>query len=422
MLRLGFAAALVAAAIASAPAARAAVQLRITCYSDGNECPVTKELAARFTQANPDIQIEVDEVPYSAILQSLPVQLASGNGPDIARVTLFGTFTRYMLDLRPYLKDADAWEANYGPELEWMRSSPDDHGIYGLMTQLTITAPFVDKTLFDQANVPLPGPKATWDDWVAAVDKVAKATNTPFGMAWDRSGHRFSGPAISYGAKYFGPDGKPAVVDDGFKAIASRWVKWNQDGSVDKSVWAAQASGYGDAFADFQNGKIVLYLSGSWQLNRMAKQIGDAFDWVVVPNPCGPAACTGMPGGAALVAFKQTQHPQEVARFLDWLSQPAIYAEYMQKTSNIPASLAVRKAGVTYNLPPAGKAAMQALLQNANDLAPLAYQLQGYRYNATIFNATADRLGQAIAGSMTLDQAYQRITEDIDKALAAAAK
>ena len=153
MCSLVIAAALVAA-ISLAPAAQAAVQLRITCYSDGNECPITKQLAARFTQQNPDIQIEIDEVPYSAILQSLPVQLASNNGPDIARVTLFGSVQRYMLDLRPYLKDADQWEANFGPELDWMRSGPNDHGIYGLMTQLTVTSPFVDKTLFEQANVP----------------------------------------------------------------------------------------------------------------------------------------------------------------------------------------------------------------------------------------------------------------------------
>jgi alpha-1,4-digalacturonate transport system substrate-binding protein len=80
----------------------------------------------------------------------------------------------------------------------------------------------------------------------------------------------------------------------------------------------------------------------------------------------------------------------------------------------------VRKARVSYDLPPAGKAAMQALLQNADSLAPLAYKLQGDHYNATVFNATADRLSQVIAGDMTLDQAYQRITEDINQALAAA--
>lgn len=401
---------------------RAAVPIRMTCYSDGNECPVTKDLAERFMLQNPDVQVQIDEVPYSAILQSLPVQLASGNGPDIARVTSFTTIARYMLDLRPYLKDADRWEANFGPELDWMRQDAGDRGIYGLMTQLTVVAPFVNKTLFDQAGVPVPGPNATWDEWAAVVAKVAKATNTPFGMAWDRSGHRLAGPAISYGARYIGTDGNPAVVDDGFKALASRWVKWNGDGTADKAVWASQASGYADAFADFRNAKVVMYLSGSWQLNRMMKQVGDEFEWMVVPNPCGPTACSGMPGGAAFVAFRQTKYPQEVARFLDWLAQPAVYAEYMARTANISASAEVRKAGVDYALPPAGKAAMQALLKNTETLTPLAFKLQGYRFNATIFNATADRLSQAIAGSMTLDQAYERITDDVHRAVSATAK
>ena len=61
-------------------------------------------------------------------------------------------------------------------------------------------------------------------------------------MAWDRSGHRFSGPAISYGAKYFAPDGTPDVIDDGFKAMASNFVNWNQDGTMPKEVWGGSVA------------------------------------------------------------------------------------------------------------------------------------------------------------------------------------
>jgi alpha-1,4-digalacturonate transport system substrate-binding protein len=399
-----------------------AADIRIACYSDGNECETTRALAEPFMKANPDIRITIDQMSYKAILESLPVQLAAGNGPDIARVTDFGTLAPYMLDLRPLLKDTTFWEQNFGPTLPWMRPTAEDKGIYGLMTQLTVTAPFVNKTLFDQANVPLPGPKATWDDWAAAVEKVAKATNTPFGMAWDRSGHRFGGPAVSYGAQYFTADGKPQVVDDGFRAIASRFVKWNQDGTVDKDVWAATGGGYRDAFQEFANGKIVLYLSGSWQLRRMEKEVGDGFDWIVAPNPCGPAACSGMPGGAAFVAFKQTKSPQAVARFLEYMAEPATYAKWMTDTSNIPAEVSLQKSGVQYNLSAAGKAAMQSFTQNATTLSPIAYRYQGFRYNRIMFDATADRLSQAITGQITLDQAYQRIDADVAAGLAAAAK
>ena len=417
---------LVAAAIGSVFVAPQglAVDIRITCYSDGSECPSQKEMSAEFMKQNPDIRVIIDEVPYSAILQSLPVQLAAGNGPDIARVTAFGTLEQYFLDLRPHLKDADYWDKEFGKQLPWLRNGAQDNGIYGLPTQTTVTAAIVNKTLFEQANVPLPGPTATWDEWAAAADKVAKATKVPFGMAWDRSGHRFAGPAISYGAKYFKPDGTPDVVDDGFKAMASKFVGWANSGTIDKDVWVSSSGGgYRDAFSDFQNGQIVLYYSGSWQLRRLIDQIGDGFDWVVVGNPCGPAACAGMPGGAIFAAFKQSKNPEAVARYLDWFAQPQRYAELMAKTANIPAQAELQASGtVKYELTPAGNAAMQAFATAATKVPPLAYQLQGYKYAFQIFTPTADRLSQVIAGQITLDQAYARITQDVADALATVAK
>ena len=129
------------------------------------------------------------------------------------------------------------------------------------------------------------------------------------------------------------------MVDDGFKAAASRFVKWNQDGTIDKDVWAATGGGYRDAFSEFANGKVVLYLSGSWQVRRMEKEIGNGFDWAVMPNPCGTSACSGMPGGAAFVAFKQTKSPKEVAAFLDYMAQPAVYAKWMGETANVGSAL-----------------------------------------------------------------------------------
>jgi alpha-1,4-digalacturonate transport system substrate-binding protein len=402
-------------------ASAAAADLRVECYSDGNECQVTTALAQRFTAANPDIHVTIDTVPYKTIQESLPVQLAAGNGPDIARVTDFGAINRYFLDLRPLLADAAYWDSNFGAVLPWMQAGSTDHGIYGLLTQLTITGPIVNKTLFDQAGVTMPGPKATWDEWAAATHKVAQATKTDFGMAMDRSGHRFAGGAISYGAKYFLPDGTPATVDDGFKAFASRFIAWNKDQTMDRDVWAAAGgAAYRDGFDDFANGRVVAYLSGSWQVSRLQSSVGDGFDWVIAPPFCGSATCTGMPGGAAFVAFKTTHSPKEVARFLDFLASEPVYAEMMAKTANIPAHAGLQKTGVTYAAPPATAAALTAFTQAAKDLSPVAYKLQGYLYNRPIFNATVARLSQVIVGELTLDQAYARIGEDVRSALAAA--
>ncbi len=298
-------AALAFAALSSAPAV--AGEVRVMCYQDGVECDVTAEIAKKFEAANPNIKIVLDVVPYKTIVEQLPVQLGAGQGPDIARVTDLGGLSKHYLDVRPHLKDAAYFETNFGATLPWLRPGAADKGIYGFMSQLTMTGPYVNKTLFDQAKVPMPDAKATWDQWADATKKVAQATQTKAAMAWDRSGHRFAGPAISYGAKIFDGSGNLAL-DDGYKAAVNKFVGWHKDGTMLKEVWAGSGGcTYADSIGEFTNGRVVMVLSGSWQINRLQKDVGNNFDWVAVPNPCGPAACTGIPGGAAWVALKTSE-------------------------------------------------------------------------------------------------------------------
>lgn len=83
-----------------ASAASAQTELRITWYNDGNEGEVMQTLIDRFEASNPEISVTLDVVPYSAILESLPVQLVAGDGPDIARVTDLGGLSEHNLEER----------------------------------------------------------------------------------------------------------------------------------------------------------------------------------------------------------------------------------------------------------------------------------------------------------------------------------
>ena len=401
-----------------------AQELRVQCYSDGNECEVTADIAKRFEAANAGIKIVIDKVPYKAVVETLPVQLAAGEGPDIARVTDLGGLNKYYLDLTPHLTPArvKAWQDNFASTLPWFRAGPADKGIYGMMSQLTVTGGFVNKTLFEQAKVPMPGPTATWDDWMAASKKVADATKTPFAMAMDRTGHRFAPLAVAYGAKIFDAKGVP-VIDDGYKLAAKKFVDWNKAGLMPKEVWGGiGGSAYRDAFEEFANGRIVMYYSGSWQVRRMDTQVTKSFDWTVVPAPCGPAGCTAMPGGAAYVGLKRTKSPAAVAKFLDFLSQDANYSEMMARTENIPAHLGVAKAGVTYNVSPLAKAALNSFVGDVAKILKPNFDLQGYRLNRAVFQPTAARLGQAVAGEMSTDDAFKRLAADVDEQVKAASK
>ncbi len=403
--------------LASAGGAMAA-DVRVMCYQDGVECEVTADLAKRFEAQNPGIHVIVDTVPFRTILEQLPVQLAAGRGPDIARVTDLNGLSKYYLDISPYLKDREYWDRNFASTAAWLRPSPDAKGIYGFMSQLTLTAPFVNKTLFEQANVALPGPKATWDDWVRATRQVAQATRVKAAMAWDRSGHRFAGPAISYGAAIFDSRGE-LTIDEGYATTVRKFVGWNKDGTMLRDVWVGTGgSTYADSLDEFINGNVVMVLSGSWQIGRLQRSIGDAFDWVAVPNPCGTAACSGMPGGAAWVPLKVGHAHKEAAAFLDFLASEPAYEEFTSRTNNIPAHAGLVAKGVSY--PDADRAAgdaLKAISATAPSVAPAAYRLQGYKYNRAIMLPTVTRVTQAIVGELTVDEAIARIRSDMQDAL-----
>jgi alpha-1,4-digalacturonate transport system substrate-binding protein len=302
-----------------------------------------------------------------------------------------------------------------------MRVGADDKGIYGWMTQLTVTGPFVNKTHFDQAGVKMPAAGATWDDWAKAVAEVQKKQKIYAGIVMDRTGHRFAGTAISYGAKYFDDKGVPSkVVDDGFKAMAQRMVQWHKDGLMPADVWPGAAGAKWKNGGDmFINGDVTMHIAGSWMIQKFQSDVGDKFEWVVPAQPCGPAGCSAMPGGAAMVAFKSTKHPKEVAKVMEFMVSEPILKEYYERTVQIPAHKGIAEKGLTYGkeVGPRTQAALKQFTADFAKIAPAAHQLQGHRHNVAIYNATVNYVAQAITGTLTLDQAYAKVQEEIDNAV-----
>ncbi|MDZ4768647.1 MAG: ABC transporter substrate-binding protein [Chloroflexota bacterium] len=401
------------------------VELRITWYDDGNESAVLREILDRFEAENPDIKVVIDIVAYQAVLDQLPLQVEAGEGPDMARVTNFDAYKGYYLDLRPLVADAALWESSFdGAVLGALQSGEEDaDAIYGFPNQFTVTGPFINRTLFEQAGVEVPSDSSdavSWAEWTAAAREVAEATETPYAVAIDRSGHRFAGPMFSEGGMLFNEDGSITIDTPGFRTMAEQLVGWHTDGITPAEVWVGSGGSYAAAADFFTNGQLVMYMSGSWQIGNFAGKIGDTFDWSAVPNPTGDGGSTGMPGGTMMVAFAQTEHPEEVARVMDYLVQPDNAREFTEKTLFIPAHLGLGEINfVTED--ESAKAALTTFASEVPKLSEQAYELQFGGRAFAINNPVRDRLTQVLTGELSLDDAIARIQQDVDDALAAAA-
>lgn len=408
----------VALALAATTSALAG-DVRIMWYSDGVEGEVMADLVSRFNKENPGINVILDNVAYKVIQEQLPVELEAGRGPDIARVTNIKALAQHWLDLTPHIADAAYWQANFGDQFDWMR--PDgSNAIPGFMTQLTLTGGFANKTLFEQAGVEMPGEKATWDEWVEAAAKVQDSQKLNAAFAIDRSGHRISGPNVSYGANYIGPDRMPLPVDDGVKQFAERLVKWTADGRMNKETWVSAAgTTYRAAADDFINAQIAFYYSGSWQIANLSTKIGDSFDWVATGTPCGPTACSGLPGGAALVGIKYTQNAAEVGKVMDFFAREDIVREFTERTLFLPAHKAVAAGKLDFKTEDKNvKAALEKFVQASTQVAPNAGALPGWKWASAYYGALVTRISQVMAGELQLADAFPKMDEDIAKSVA----
>jgi alpha-1,4-digalacturonate transport system substrate-binding protein len=330
--------------------AASAQEIRFMCYSDGNECEVYDDVLEPLRGRNEGIDVVVDVVPYQAILENLPVQLAAGTGPDIAKVTDLGGLNEYYLDLTPYV-DTAYWEASFGGTLDWYRGGPDRSG------HLRHAQPADHHRRLRERHALRAGGHR---------DAGRGCDLGRLGRSLPRRGrgHRH---ALPDGDRPLRPPrrGSRDLLRCGSSVRPRRQRRrcrrrlqrlrgavrgWHEDGTIARDVWAGQGGAtYQDAAQEFINGELVFYYSGSWQVGRMDEQVGDFFDWQVVGSPCGPAgACSGMPGGAGIVGFEQTENPEAVAAVIDFLAQEDIYAEVTARTRNLPGHLGVASAGVEF--------------------------------------------------------------------------
>jgi alpha-1,4-digalacturonate transport system substrate-binding protein len=205
--------------------------------------------------------------------------------------------------------------------------------------------------------------------------------------------------------------------------FAGKLVDWTEQGLMLPDVWvSASGTTYRAAVDDFINAQIPFYYSGSWQVANMSTKIGDAFDWVAVGSPCGTEGCSGLAGGAGLVAIKYTDNPEEVAQVMEYLASEPVVREFSERTLFLPAHAGIVAAGGLQfqsedpNVPPA----LERFVEASTETLPAADALPSWQWANAYYGVLVTRISQVMAGELTLDEARGLMDRDLADQVAAA--
>jgi multiple sugar transport system substrate-binding protein len=343
--RLGVAlAASLAVFLAScAPRKDAGVTLRF--WALGREGEVVKDLIPEFERQNPGIRVEVQQIPFTNAHEKLLTACVGGVTPDLAQVgntwipelTNLGAIA--PLDERVRRSEVVA-QADYFPGI-W-DTNVIDGSVRGIPWYVDTRLLFYRTDLLAAAG--FAAPPRTWSQWVEAMRRVKARKPDRFAILLPVDefeqpvilGRELGAGLLRDGDRY-GDFRSPA-----FRQAATFYVDLFRTGLA--PAWSN--SQINNVYQQFAAGDFAFYITGPWNVGEFRRRLPAEMQdkWKTAPMPApdiagdtaGDWPGASVAGGASLVLFRASRHPEEAWKLVELLSTPAVQIQFHHLTGDLP--------------------------------------------------------------------------------------
>jgi multiple sugar transport system substrate-binding protein len=300
--------------LALAPGARAeTVRMTVATYSAATQ-PYFEEMAKEFHAANPTIDVKIEMVAWTALLQKLQTDISGNANADLSIIG-----TRWLLD---FVHDdmAEPLDGYISPEFRarfigpFLQPGQIDGKVFGLPIAASARAMFYNKKMLTAAGFP-DGP-ATWDDVTTAARKIKEAGGAGFAL----QGKPLEVDVYwyyalwSYGGDVVGPDKKAA-----FDSPAGLTALTLYKSLLDQGLTEDAPTNYTreDLQNLFKQGRVGMVITAPFLINQIAKESPD-LEYGIVPVPKGTTSSTYAVTDS-VVMFRNSKVKPAAWKFLDFL-------------------------------------------------------------------------------------------------------
>ncbi|MEO5808417.1 extracellular solute-binding protein [Devosia sp.] len=311
------------------------------------EVELMKQAVAEYEAAHPGVTIELPFLENEAFKAKLTTLLQSSDAPDIFHSWGGGVLTEQAKAgvLRP-IEGIISQEAKDAQGSAGVAAFTRDGHIYGMARDVAEVVIWYNKKLFTQAGVD-PASLATWDGFLAGVQKFKDAGITPFAL-----GGKDKWPAHFWWSKLVvrlaGQDGfNAAAAGEGDGFAGADFVKagdmFLQLAALSPWQEGFQAASYGDASGYFGDGKAAMHLMGDWDYGAMKDNSASKAgipdeDLGILPFPTiegGKGDPTDTLGGLSGYLFSKNASDESV-KFLEWYNSSEVQKRFADAGFYIP--------------------------------------------------------------------------------------
>jgi multiple sugar transport system substrate-binding protein len=319
----------------SGTASNGKVTISYLTHWSGPQIDQLNQAIAAYNKIEPNVTINVRNVPFGNLLTTINTQGGSANGP-----TIMGIYNLWMPQLVQDNLLASAPDT-YTQDISQAYASSINSAVqvngktYGYPNEVDLYALNYNKALFQQAGIA--NPPKTWDELLSDAKKLTrydssgKITQQGFGIinSWN-SGvvHPWLSLVNSDGGQLLSSDHKPQMDSKAAMDTTNLYYRLIfQDKVTDPAMNQANASTTGPFLDNFANGKTAMIIMANWWESSLQASMGDKFNNVATaPIPVGPNGSESHSvsySWSTVVSSHASQEQQDAAwKFLKWLNGP----------------------------------------------------------------------------------------------------
>ncbi len=399
--------------LSSAACAGADDRAVVRFWAFGREGEEVRALVPEFERRNPDLKIQVEQVPWTAAHEKLLTAYVGDALPDAAQMgnTWIPEMTALSV-LEPLGKRIA--RSKSVDRADWfegvLRSNDVDGETWGVPWYVDTRVIFYRTDLISEARAPWP-PK-TWSEWRAAMERLRARFPDRYAILLpiDEWAQVMS-LAQARGAPLLKDGGRRGnFAEPRFRAALDFYTGIFRD----RLAPPLDQSAVANLYQQFAEGYFAMFISGPWNLAEMARRLPPKMKdrWATAPMPAPEAEGTypgfSLAGGASLVMFRGAKRAEGAWRWIEYLSEPAQQAEFYRRAGDLPAR---RSAWATTGLADDPRAA--AFLTQLSQVAPSPKVPEWEQIGARLAVATE----QVVRGASEPEQALAALDADTDRIL-----